>query len=275
MRSFRALEAWCCLFLLLTVSSRCHASWDELEFTGYLAMGAGHQRALIAPLDRTVNKKLLLNLSADLQYRNFFIESDDRRNVMRYGSGLLGYHLQQQEDRALSIIGTNYNDAIGPDLITGFGRFHLPELDGLQLRDSDFLLGLRYQRFWQQHYVAVEIGQDIESHYSQQLRLIYSYRQPLRNWDLYYNVGLSFSAARLVNYYYGVSADESQSDRPVYNAGAGQQLHLGISALYPLSPDWLLELGLAVNGFSRAYTNSPLVNRDGEFRSLVKFRYVF
>lgn len=269
------MRPWWCLFILMLISTRCHASWDELEFTGYLAVGTGFQRALVGPLDRTVNDKLLLNLSADLQYRNFFIESDDRRNVLRYGSGLLGYHLQQQEDSALSLIGTNYHDAIGPDLNTGTGRAHLPELDGLQLRDSDFLLGLRYQRFWQQHYMAVEIGQDIESHYSQQLRLLYSYRQPLRNWDLYYNVGVSFSAARLVNYYYGVSAAESQSGRPTYSAGAGQQLHLGVSALYPLSTDWLLELGLAVNGFSSAYTGSPLVTRNSEFRSLVKFRYVF
>jgi outer membrane scaffolding protein for murein synthesis (MipA/OmpV family) len=97
----------------------------------------------------------------------------------------------------------------------------------------------------------------------------------LRNWDLYYNAGVSVSSAKMVNYYYGVSAAESQSGRPTYSAGAGQQLHLGVSALYPLSTDWLLELGLAVNGFSSAYTDSPLADRDTEFRSLVKFRYVF
>lgn len=267
-------QLWC-LLLLLFSSAHCHASWEELDFTGYLSLGAAYQQTLIAPLDRTINGKALLNLSIDLQYRNFFIESEDRRNVLRYGSGLIGYHLWQNEESTFSVTATSYHDAIGPDLATVFGTVHLPELEGLHLRNSDFLIGLRYQRYWQQHYAAIELGQDIESHYGQQLRLIYSFRYPLRNWDLYYNIGLSFSTARLVNYYYGVTTAESLVDRPEYSAGAGQQVHFGFSAVYPLSPAWLIEFGLAANGFSAAYTNSPLSDRNKEFRSLVKFRYVF
>ena len=263
------------LFILLFVSGACKASWDEVEFTGYFSVGAGYQHALIGPLDQSVNDRLLLNLSADLTYRNFFIESDERRNVLRYGSGIIGYHLWQQDDASLALIGTGYHEAIGPDLETAFGNMHITELEGLTFRDSDFLVGLRYQRYWGQHYWAIEAGQDIDSHYGKQLRFLYSYRQMLRNWDLYYNAGVSVSSAKMVNYYYGVSAAESQSGRPTYSAGAGQQLHLGVSALYPLSTNWLLELGLAVNGFSSAYTDSPLADRDTEFRSLVKFRYVF
>lgn len=262
-------------FILLFLSTACHASWDDVEFTGYFSVGTGYQRALIGPLDQAVNGRLLLNLSADLTYHNFFIESDERRNVLRYGSGIIGYHLWQQDDASLALIGTGYHQAIGPDFITAFGEHHIAELEGLQLRDSDFLVGLRYQRFWGQHYWAVEAGQDIESHYGQQLRLLYSYRQQLRNWDLYYNAGVSFSTAKVLDYYYGVRPAESLIGRPAYQAGAGQQLHLGVSALYPLSPHWLLELGLAVNLFSSAYTESPLSSRHSECLSLVKFRYVF
>jgi outer membrane protein len=263
------------LLLLLVICDRCEASWDELEVTSYLSLGAAYHRSLVAPLDKTINGKPLLELSADLQYRNFFIESGYRRNVLRYGSGLLGYYLWRNQDSTLSVTTTSYNNAIGPKVFTIFGNVHLPELNGLELRVSDLLLGLRYQRFWQQHYVAIELGQDIASHYGQQLRLTYSYRQPLRNWDLYYNIGISSSTAKLVNYYFGVTVPESLADRPVYRASTGQQLHLGFSAVYPLSPDWLMELGLAVDHFSSAYTSSPLSNRDNELRSLVKFRYVF
>jgi outer membrane scaffolding protein for murein synthesis (MipA/OmpV family) len=263
------------LFVLYFISTACVASWNEVEFTGYFSVGTGYQRALIGPLDQAVNHKLLLNLSADVSYRRFFIESDERRNVLRYGSGIIGYHLWQQDDASLALIGTGYHQAIGPDLITAFGKQHIAALEGLALRDSDFLVGLRYQRYWGQHYWAMEAGQDIDSHYGQQLRFLYSYRQMVRNWDLYYNAGLSFSTAKVVDYYYGVRPAESLLNRPVYQAGAGQQLHFGISALYPLSTDWLLELGLAANLFSRAYTASPLSSRDSEFLSLVKFRYVF
>ena len=264
-----------CSLLLLATSAGCKASWDELEFTGYLAAGMGYQQNILAPLDRTINGKPLLNLSADLHYRNFFIESDDRRNVLRYGSGTLGYQLWHNDAGTLALIGTSYHEAVGPDLETGLGRVHIPEFEGLTLRDSDFSVGLRYQYFRQDHYFALELGQEIESHYGQQLRLLYSYRQMLRNWDLYYNAGLAFSSARLVNYYYGVRNSETALMRPVYTAGAGQQLHLGLSAVYPLAPDWLLELGIAVNGFSSAYTDSPLVSRDIGFQSQMKFSYVF
>lgn len=263
------------LFILFVISSGCHASWDEVEFTGYVSVGAGYQRAIIGSLDQAVNGRILLNLSADVTYHNFFIESDERRNVLRYGSGIIGYHLWQQDDASLALIGTGYHQAIGPDLTTAFGKQHIAELEGLQLRDSDLLVGLRYQRFWGQHYWAIEAGQDIESHYGQQLRLLYSYRLPWRNWDLYYNAGVSFSTAKVVDYYYGVRPAESAVGRPSYQAGAGQQLHFGVSALYPLSPNWVLELGLAANLFSKAYIDSPLSSRDSEYLSLVKFRYVF
>lgn len=264
----------CCLFLLV-VSSRCHASWDDLELTGYLSGGMAYQQNIIGPLDRVINGKPQIGLTIDLHYYNFFIETDDRRNVLRYGNGVLGYQLWQQGDNVLSVIGTSYHEAIGPALETGLGRVKIPELQGLTLRDSDFSLGLRYQYIRPEHYFAVELGQDIESHYGQQIRLLYSYRQMLRNWDLYYNVGMALSSAKLVNYYYGVSPTESAANRPVYSAGAGQQLHFGLSAVYPLSADWLLELGLAMNLFSAAYTQSPLVSRDIGFQSLVKFSYVF
>jgi len=265
----------CSLVLSLLISASCFAKTDEIEFTGYFAVGGGYQHALIGALDQSVNHRLLLNLSADVSYRNFFIESDERRNVLRYGSGIIGYHLWQQQDSSIALIGTGYHQAIGPDLETAFGKQHIAELDGLALRDSDFLLGIRFQHFWDQHYWAAEIGQDIESHYGQQLRFLYSYRQPIRNWDIYYNAGVSFSTAKLVDYYYGVRPVETMVNRPAYRAGAGQQIHFGLSALYPLSPDWLLELSMASNFFSHAYTNSPLSSRDAEFLSLVKFRYVF
>lgn len=268
------MQLWC-LFLILVISIRCTASCDELEFTSYLSLGAAYQYSLVAPLDKTINSQPLLTLAADLQYRDFFIESDDQRNVLRFGSGLLGYYLWRNQNSSLSAITTSYHDEVGPNIFTLSGYKNIPELNGLELRHSDLLLGLRYQRFWDQHYVAIEFGHDIASHYGQHLRAIYSFRQPFFNWDFYYNVGMSFSTAKLVNYYYGITLPESLVERPVYRAGAGQQLHLGVNAVYPLSPEWLFELGLAVNGFSRAYTTSPLSSRDREFRSLVTFRYVF
>lgn len=267
------LSSWGSLALLFSASG--YAKVEEVEFIGYFAVGAGYQHAQIAALDQSVNKRLLLNLSADVSYRNFFIESDERRNVLRYGSGIIGYYLWQQEHSSLALIGTGYHQAIGPDLNTAFGRQHIAELEGLSLRDSDFLLGLRYQYLEENHYWAIEVGQDVDSHYSQQLRFLYSYRQPIRNWDLYYNAGLSWSAAKLVDYYYGISALESNPKRAEYHAGAGQQLHVGVSGLYPLSPDWLFEMSVAANVSSSAYTNSPLSSRDVELLSLVKFRYVF
>lgn len=265
------------LTLLLTISfsNLCSAGDDEIDFTGYFAIGAGYQQGMIGAMDQSVNERLMLNLSADVSYRNFFIESDERRNVLRYGSGIIGYHLWQGENAGLALIGTGYHQAIGPHIVTAFGKQHLEALDGLTLRDSDFLIGVRYQYFMQQHYWSVELGQDIDSHYGQQLRFLYSHRQPIRNWDLYYNVGLAFSTAKVVDYYYGIRTNEVQANRAEYRAGAGQQFHIGLTALYPLSPDWLFEISLANNLFSSAYTDSPLSTRDAEFLSLVKFRYVF
>lgn len=268
------MQLWCFLLMLL-INIRCSTNCDELELITYLSFGEAYQHSLIAQLYQAINDEPLLTMFADLQYRDFFIESDDQRNVLRDVSGLLSYYPWRNQDRSLSVTATSYHNGIGPNVFTLSGYEHTPKLNGLERRHSEVRLGLRYQHFWPQHYVGSELEHDIASHYGHQLRVNYGDRQMLYGCDFYYAIGIAFSTLKLVNYYYVITLPESLRRHSVYCAGACQQLQLGVTAVYPLSLGWLFELGLFVDCFGGAYTINPLSGQDRVFISFMTFRYVF
>lgn len=265
---------WVCAgLLLLSSSSVLRAEQFQLSFSA--GGGAALQRSLVRGLDKTVNGKPLLYLVADAQYRGFFLENSDKRRGYGFGQSTVGYRLWQDEDSSLALIGSNVNGMIAAEMATMWGTIKVPELSGIKQRGADFMLGLRWQQQRGEHYWSFDFGRDIDYHHGDQARFFYSYRQILRNWDLYYNLGLQLADRQVLNYYFGVSGDEVSSSRPLYQPGAGMQLQVGLAAVYPLSQQWLFESGVAVLLFSDAYSQSPLVQGQTDQTAYLGVRYVF
>lgn len=248
---------------------------DQLDYAVQLGAAAAYKKGLIRAQDHLINGEPLLLLALDLQYKNFFLESSNHRFGARLPSGTLGYRLWHNEHQDLSLIGYSAHDGIYPDAETLFDDGPIEELEGLHDRRTDMMWGVRYQHYIGEHYLMAELTQDSDAHYSQQLQLIYSKRQQIRNWDLYYNVGWAYTPAKLVNYYYGVRPDETTAERPAYQAGAGTQFTLSATAIYPLSERWLFEGSVGSSFYSRSYRQSPLTNRSNDFQLLLSARYVF
>jgi len=263
------------LALGLCCSAASASEYDQLQLSFYAGGGIGFQHSLVAGLDKSVNAKPMAYLIADVEYRGFFMESIDKRRGYGFGQGTIGYRFWQQGEASLSIIGSNVNGLIDEEVPTVLGTVKIPELTGITARYADFMVGLRWQQLVGNHYYSVDAGKDIDYHYGYQARAYYSYRQILRNWDLYYNVGLQYAPPKVLNYYYGVKAEEATPNRAVYQAGSGWQLQTGLAAVYPLTQQWLFETGLTLVFFSKAYTDSPLVQSNTEQSAFVGVRYVF
>lgn len=267
-------HCWSALLLLLSGTSQ--AAWyDDVQWTLYAGVGTAWQHSLIKGLDRAVTGKPSLSLLADLEYQDFFLESLQRRQLPGLNNSTLGYRLWQQDGQSLAIIASNFNGVVSSTMLQPTGRVEIPELAGISERRADYLWGLRYTSERGAHYWSLELGKDLEYHYGMQSRLFYSYRQMVRNWDLYYNLGWSYANDQLVDYYYGVRPHEVRPGRPMYQAGAGHQLQAGFSAVYPLTTDWLLEFGSAITFYSSAYSQSPLTQGRSERLVLAGARYVF
>jgi MipA family protein len=249
-------------------------SWfEDFEGTLYLGVGKGFHNTLVPGLDQEhdINQGLLFVVTGDLRWGNFFIETPIHRSGAYVYSATIGYRFYQQQEHSWDLIASNYNIWI-PDNKTSTAS---PQLDGLTIRNGDSVHALRYQYQSQQHAIGVEAGVDLIDHRGFIGRVSYSYLLPWRNLDLYLNAALTFEAAKVVNYYYGVHPDEVRPDRPLYRPGAGLKTHLGVTAIYPLAENWQLDGSVGLNLFSSSYLDSPLVTRSHEQVAIVMVRYVF
>lgn len=245
--------------------------YDGLESTIYLGIGKGFQRTLVPGLEQELDQGLLFVLTGDIRWGNFFIETPIHRSGAYVYSASIGYRFYQQQEHSWDLIASNYNVWL-PDNKTSSAS---PQLDGLAIRNGDSVHALRYQYQYQQHAIGVEAGVDLIDHRGLISRVSYSYLLPWRNLDLYLNAALTFEAAKVVDYYYGVHPDEVRPERPLYQPGAGLKTHLGMTAIYPLAENWQLDGSVGLNFFSSSYLDSPLVTRSHEQVAIVMVRYVF
>jgi outer membrane protein len=245
--------------------------FDGLESTIYIAVGKGYQRTLVPGLEQEFDQGLLFVLTGDIRWGNFFIETPSHRSGSYIFSASIGYRFYQQQEHSWDLIASNYNVWL-PENKTSTAS---PQLDGLTIRNADSVHGLRYQFQHQQHLLGVEAGLDLNNHRGAIGRISYSYLLPWRNLDLYLNTALTFEAAKVVDYYYGVHPEEVRPERALYRPGAGLKTHLGMTAIYPLAENWQLDGSVGLNFFSRSYLDSPLVTRSHEQVAIVMVRYVF
>ena len=87
-----------------------------------------------------------------------------------------------------------------------------------------------------------------------------AYRQVLDTgrWDLGAYVGVDRAGAKVVNYYFGVRADEATGARPAYQPGAATHWTLGLSAAYKLDERQAILFGLPGTRLGAAAGSSPI-----------------
>jgi outer membrane scaffolding protein for murein synthesis (MipA/OmpV family) len=96
-----------------------------------------------------------------------------------------------------------------------------------------------------------------------------------RKFRLTPSLGAGWQNAKLVNYYYGVSADESSAALPVYVGKETVNVSAGLSGLYRLNSDWSLLGGLYAIKLGSGIADSPLVTRDVSTLAFLGVGWVF
>lgn len=267
------------LAILVALSSQLQAELRraeprEFSYQFTLGIGAALGRSLIPGLDNGGVPGVELLLIGDVEYGRWFFESRKHNAYTNWGGSAIGYRLWEDEHTEFSIISTSYNDGFGYDEDTYlFSR--ADELEGINKREGDHVLGFRYQKQWRQNFLSLEYGQDLWTHQGGTFQAYYSYTDQRRNWDVNWNAGATVLSPRVMDYYYGVDEDETSAGRSVYTPIFGQRLHLSVTAQRPLGESWYLDTGFGVNLHSASFTNSPITRDNPEYMARITFNYVF
>jgi hypothetical protein len=223
-----------------------------------------------------------LGLLFDISYNGFFLQTNTRRSSAIIDGGELGYQITVQDNWQLDVIIKDYIESFDPVETIEDQKKDIPQLKGLDERDSTTGIALRYSHFFDQAIFYLDIayayaGKNEKGNYITGFIIdsFYSYLIPYQNWDIYLGAGLTYYNKEFIDYYIGVNPDEVTSDRLLYNADSNFRAQLEIYAQYPLSQSWSFNTGLTQTFYSNKIKQSPLVDRNKLTQFMVGVLYVF
>lgn len=107
----------------------------------------------------------------------------------------------------------------------------------------------------------------------QLLELSWAGRVSLPGATLYPQLGVEHRSAAYVQHLYGVSAAQTSSGVPLYQAGASTVPVLSLHATVPLQGPWALQLQTRYRVWDSAVRNSPLVDRTAQTSAYAALTY--
>ncbi len=217
-----------------------------------------------------------------LSYKDFFLQTNQRRSNALLGGTELGYQLYTANDWQLDIIAKAYMQGFDSDSLIEYGGGKQELLAGLRERSTTAGISLRYSRYIENALFNLDIavaspGND---QFSQNIHGVivdsfYSYLLPYRNWDIYLGAGLTYFSQNLMDYYIGVGANEVTEIRPEYTAESGLRAQLEVYAHYPLSTSWSFNTGITQSIYSDNIKKSPIVDTNHTTQVMIGVLYVF
>lgn len=94
-------------------------------------------------------------------------------------------------------------------------------------------------------------------------------------WDLSVYLDFDHANAKIVQYYFGVRANEATATRPPYQPGAALISSLGFSGAYKLNKNYALLFGSELTSLGAAAADSPIVQRKTGLTSYFGLGLVF
>jgi outer membrane protein len=88
-------------------------------------------------------------------------------------------------------------------------------------------------------------------------------------------IGLRWQSEDLVDYYFGVRANEATALRPAYRGDSALLPRVAVNALAPLGGQWSVFARLSFDDLPSEITDSPLVARGSERRAFIGLVYGF
>jgi len=165
---------------------------------------------------------------------------------------------------------------LGQFRFEGYERKDSTALAGMATRDPSFDAGLRLSRSADWGMLRLDLLHDITgTHDGFEARASYERPYVFGRWLLAPSVGVSWQDDSLVNYYYGVRANEARTHRQRYTSRDATNLFAGLSVGYSLSDKIEISSGIKHVRFDSSITDSPIVERRHQTTVVTALLYKF
>ena len=167
-----------------------------------------------------------------------------------------------------------------------FSAFLQARGDGYEAKDSPFLAGMEDRRFSVDAGLALgwrvpRVGQFelsaatdlLDRSGGQEFEASWTGLARAGKWRILPSVAMRWQSSDLVDYYYGVRADEALPGRPAYAGDAAVLPELSVLATRPLGERWQFFARVGHTWLPSEITDSPLVDDDGRTSILLGLGY--
>jgi len=162
-----------------------------------------------------------------------------------------------------------------------------PRLEGYQQDDSSALNGM-HDRDW-----SVDVGVGVSwltkvgffglsgvtdvlgRHKGQELEFSYTILFEWAGFDFIPSTGVRYKTENLVDYYYGVEAEEARAGRPAYEGENAVDPFVRLAVRRKLSERWSLLAAVQYEWLDKEISESPIVDRDYEASFMVGMLYAW
>jgi len=237
------------------------------EDGGYLEVGftAGYINNPHETRQEQETNDAVVTVDGSLVYRKkgFFLEA-----VQGTQDGLnLGYTVFQNEKWSADFLGLSVNRSYDYEADNEIEQGDDEATRNSKLYERDTLYagtGFRVTRYLQNHVVQFRLVTDIFDNNGVTSSLRFGRGWQIRNWNLYGILGINYTSADTMNYWFGIEEQEATNRYPAYKADAGVSLSAQMGAVKPLTEKWLLRFYLGWIQYSDEAKDSPLV-RDSDY----------
>lgn len=185
---------------------------------------------------------------ADVVYQNdnFYFMMGDQNGLV------LGYSLFRNNNWIFDAV-------LGPK----FGRPENDELKVLNERDVDLHLGLKSSWYGDSNRLSFELSDDITDAHGGSIFIVeYLHEWQVKNWVLTAGLGGVYASQKMVDYYFGVEANEATAKFPVYDADASHLIFSGLTVKYPITENWVFHSNISFVKTGSEVNDSPITQND-------------
>jgi len=159
----------------------------------------------------------------------------------------------------------------------GYKPSDSPALTGLDEKKSSLEAGLAFSGTIGDAYMETMLLTDVLDRYDSWIaKTEIGYDFELGKFKFYPSLILVYQSSKFINYYYGVSKEESTtSGYPEYSANNGMQVGLQTYIKYPFTKKLAALINIRADRLPSEATNSPIVEDNYVYSGLVSLIYTF
>ena len=228
----------------------------ESQNGGYLKLGYGY-KIEISPYASEVNNFSMF-LNGRYQWHGLFVEAFYGANERNEGLSI-GYNFYNTEHWNFDVSTVNAHGEIHAEIMDTGKIFS-------QHFDNTDMIGFRATGNFEQATIQFMLApyamsSDYDDAFYASMWLGKSWQ--VKNWELRGSLGFEYRSAAMLDYYYGISAEEATEHFGPYEADAGIDVTAQVSASYPITTNILFESYLKYTDFASSISDSPVMQFVG------------